>query len=64
MLPLSKKRDYASHSPGVGNQRGDVGDLATRGVERANLQAVPKARGPEVARKLLKLNENVRNNFS
>ena len=40
VFPLSKK--ILTANPGLWNQRGDVRDLATRGVERLNLQAVPR----------------------
>ena len=40
VFPLSKR--ILTANPGLGNQRGDVRDLATRGVERLNLQAVPR----------------------
>ena len=61
---VQKKRLCIAY-PGVGNQRGDVRDLGTRGVERANLQAVLRARegkgrqggkdGKEITKKIYKI---------
>ena len=56
-VAVVQKKTLCIAYPGVGNQRGDVRDLGTRGVERANLQAVPKARGgkgAKMARKIQK----------
>ena len=60
---VQKKRLCIAY-PGVGNQRGDVRDWGTRGVKRANLQAVLKARGGKGAKIARKLQKNIQNQKS